>query len=130
MKLLLLTDQQFHHTLAGLRALQYDFEQGDERWADIATCGGEVARMMPEELDDLCETINCTDPNQGTVMRYLGTQVDPADQPFIDNALESLTFSLEYDDTPLTSRGDDGCFVNCWVWVSNEDAGIAGIYTE
>jgi hypothetical protein len=134
MKLLLLTDQQFHHTLAGLRALQYDFEQGDERWADIATDENQVARFTSEELDELCDAINCNEPSSGAVFTYL-CDAQKAAEPQL-NAYRDRADGMDYvregqveiDDNAIVSKGEDaGAYVMGWVWVDDD---VAGIYTE
>lgn len=59
--LLKITEQEFHHILAGLRCLQTYFESGNEHWDDLATNEGQVDRLMAPEIDTLCEELNCGD---------------------------------------------------------------------
>ena len=35
----------------------------------------------------------------------------------------SATPEIEFDDEPVVSKGDDpGAYVQCWIWVSDDDA--------
>lgn len=51
---------------------------------------------------------------------------DPDEAAFVQAARdEYCDDDIEVDLNPMISRGDDGAFVNGWLWVSNERAGIA-----
>ena len=51
------------------------------------------------------------------------TANEPDCAAFIDAAPNRT--DLEYDDVPIVSQSDDGAYVMCWQWVSNEAAGIS-----
>jgi hypothetical protein len=63
-----------------------------------------------------------TPVTQGEALNFFGEQY--ADSPFVKAAPSLDENDFDYDDNPLVSEGDDGAYVNVWVWVSNEDAGI------
>jgi hypothetical protein len=46
------------------------------------------------------------------------------DQVFFDLAKEQASDELEVDDDAIVSVGEEGGFVQAWIFISNEEAGI------
>lgn len=138
---ILLVDDQQHATV--LAALRYYQEQGmgepekrSDDIHDIATCGDTVISLDTAAIDLLCEQINFTTPKEAALaaMKESGTQIGDCirayavanEDPYVAKARE-LTVGdddVEIDDSTVTSNGDDGAFVLCWMWVSNKEAGV------
>lgn len=119
--LLKLTEQQFHHILAGLRAL----EANPEPFIGIATNEGEVPALTVEDLDQLAQQLNDGDLTPTRLDQVVEDLKGQADDPFIHAARELwANDECEIDDIAIVSEGDDGAFVSAWVWVSNSEAGI------
>jgi hypothetical protein len=58
---------------------------------------------------------------QGEVLAILGERTADSDAEAIQSARDNWADDdLEIDDTPCTSRADDGCWVAAWVWVADE----------
>ena len=109
MKLLLLTEKQ----LTLLKNL-------------IATTVNPITALT---LRPLWSVLDGPDADQGAVMRHLGTKTEPWMFAYSDNAPDRSDLGLcdgdlEYDEQPLISAGGGGAFVNCWLWVSDERAGL------
>jgi hypothetical protein len=123
MKLLLLTDQQFHHIKAGLSALASAFLSGSEALADYATDQNNHARMMPEQLAALGKTLGDTDPDLSTVLAWFGERQSPDLQPYVDAFQGDDEHELE--GAGLVSPGSDpGAWVMTWAWITDDAAGI------
>ena len=61
-------------------------------------------------------------------LELVGSEADK--QKFIDAAHNSYGDGAHsFDGEPEVSPSENGAFVQCWVWVSNEAAGIASGYT-
>lgn len=111
MKLLLLTEKQ----LTLLKNL-------------IATTVNPITALT---LGPLWSVLDGPDADQGAVMRHLGERTNPEIEAYIAAAPDRSDLGLcdgdlEYDDRPLVSESDEGAFVNCWLWVSRQDAGLNG----
>lgn len=124
-----LTDAQHATVLAALRQYQAhleDFEEIPPAVADIATNCGTVEPLTASEVGYLCEDLNHKGLEFGDVVNLLG---DGADDPYVAAAHEhrlQQEGTLEVDPKAVVSRGsDDGAYVMAWLWISNEDAGIA-----
>jgi hypothetical protein len=55
------------------------------------------------------------------------TSAETTDARFRDAAFDIVAPTegdFDHDDCAVVSRSDEGAYVMCWVWVSNEDAGI------
>lgn len=130
MNIIALSDQQLHHFLAGLRALQRLHHCAD--LDDIATNGGEVEALSLEQLDDLAEALN-TGTLAPTFSQSVAFHFDKqvTNEPELDvyrDAADKLSFvregECEVDSNALVSKGEDaGAYVMAWVWVDDEDIG-------
>lgn len=59
------------------------------------------------------------------IAKWISEYEEPTDAAQFRGAVDTDE-TLEVDDDAPISRSDYGAFVNAWVWVSNEEAGIEG----
>jgi hypothetical protein len=122
--LYVLTDAQHATVLAALRNLQntpsYSIPSAIK---DIATNGGTVTPLDDKAIDQLCEGLNHTGLSFGEVVNLLG---EDESNPYVAGAAEHhLANEREFDGKVMVSDGgDDGAYVMCWLWVSDELAGV------
>jgi len=63
---------------------------------------------------------------QARVRHMQQDEQNPLTQAYRAHVPDLREGDLEVDDNAVVSMGeDDGAYVMCWKWVSNEDAGIA-----
>lgn len=82
-----------------------------------------MPKPTPEELRASLQMLDVT---FGDCLQAFALDNTPEDQAFIDIAhANQRDGELEVDDLTIVSRSDSGAYVQCWMWVSNEEAGIA-----
>jgi len=102
-----------HRPLVGYDSYVVNTQADPE--ADIATNGGIFQILSPDEIDALCERLNCQ-PDE-----------EPATPDEIERTRQLYAYgsgsgdNLEIDDGAKASRADDGAWVAAWVWLPNED---------
>jgi hypothetical protein len=109
----------------------------DNRWSYV----GVIVTLLDDEgeeteLSNSLWGVDNFDPNYPDevakeLAAELGEQIpapvagDCDDQKFIEAANSKYASDdCEFDDAPKVSPSEKGAFVQCWVWVSNEEAGI------
>ena len=109
-----LNPRQLGTLLAALRLWQRLGERHGGPELAIATDEGSFAPLAADEIDTLCEQINLGNGSQ-----------DDATPAEIARARELYSEGsdddIEIDDNAKASRGDDGCFIQAWVWLPNPD---------
>jgi hypothetical protein len=123
-----LTDAEHATVLAALRDYQdYLTVHGAPRadLHDIATNGGAIAPLDDDQVDRLCESLNHEGLTFGEVVNLLG---DDEQAPHAAGANKHRLVqegTLEVDPVTVVSRSaDGGAYVMCWLWVSDELAGV------
>lgn len=124
--------------LAALRHYQATHHNRDKtNPGDIASCGGEVTTLDEHSIESLCQEFSRGCPPKealseallkhltfGDVVELFG--VNSSDDRYAKAACEKTSDGeFQVDDVTVVSCGDDpGAYVMCWVWVTNEEAGI------
>lgn len=92
----------------------------------VTYANGEVTPVGYDGINELCDRLNHTGLDFSHAVQILGR--DDSD-PYVAAARNHSLLSegtLEVDDIAVVSEGDDpGAYVSAWLWVSDEDAGIA-----
>ena len=101
-----LDNRQLATALAALRYWQREGLMSSGGESDIATDGGTLQAMDDNEIDLLCEELN-------SVKFATAEQVAAASD-------EYCTDEINIDDGAPISEGDDGIWVQAWLWVSND----------
>lgn len=112
--------------LAALRVYQIELQRlgaVPSNLIDIATNGGTVTPLNAAGIDALCESLNHKGLTFGDVVNLLG---EDESNPYVAGASEHrLANDLSFDGKVMVSNGDDsGAYVMCWLWVSDELAGV------
>lgn len=107
---------------------------------NIASNGDEFAPLVGDQIDALCESINQASPAKELVVEALKShgfafedllpafaETEEA-SPFVAAARKLVMNdegSVEVDDPTVVSRGDErGAYVQAWIYVSSEEAGL------
>lgn len=118
MKTISLNDQELATALAALRFWQrLGPMHGRPEQIILTDCG----RLMPPEqlaIEQLCERLNSQDdPQTATASQEreqaTAQEIDAARQRYAACSDDTI----EIDDNALVSRGDEGTWVQAWVWL-------------
>lgn len=127
--LYLLNDAQHATVLAALQLYQQqkDVPYPGAQWLqDMASNGDTVTPLDSDEIDALCEDLD----HHGLAFRDVVPIFAEDDRnPYVAAAHDSRHLEeggVEVDAEAVVSKGEDaGAYVMAWLWVSDEEAGIA-----
>lgn len=99
------------HLVELVRALQ------SALWAD-----GPDTQWTPETIETVAQVLENAGlgPSSATLVSCAPHEASANDRA-IARAREQATDELELDDEPRTSRSEGGTWVQCWLWVPDED---------
>ena len=85
----------------------------------------DMSTAAVEQIEQLIQSLNHHGLEFGEVVNLIGVDED---NPYVAAAHEHRLLSegtLEVDPKTITRESDEGAYVMAWLWVSNEDAGVA-----